>query len=205
MKSAGLVTPKTSIAFHGWTIDTGPLVESNEEIWDEIAAALGKGKVEVAAAALRHHLEYVSRHLADLLGATPRFRADGNYELGDLLPSVLSRVKDLYGKAANAAQSWGNKADKEMAGNRKAALSACIAAQSVEQWAVNKAVHYNEWANFGKKDFTPVVAAYKELLGCFSCVGCGGWLHVSPRVNPESLRCGCNATNLNLNPKPKTK
>jgi hypothetical protein len=57
MKSAGLVTAKTSIAFHSWTIDTGPLVESNLEIWDEIAAALGKGKVEVAAAALRHHLE----------------------------------------------------------------------------------------------------------------------------------------------------
>ena len=50
MKSAGLVTAKTSIAFHSWTIDTGPLVESNEEIWDEIAGALGKGKVEAAAA-----------------------------------------------------------------------------------------------------------------------------------------------------------
>ena len=92
MKSAGLVTAKTSIAFHGWTIDTGPLVESNLEIWDEIAAALAKGKVEVAAAALRHHLEYASRHLADQLGATPQFRADANYELGDLLPAVLARM-----------------------------------------------------------------------------------------------------------------
>src|ERR1700687_105073 len=54
MKSAGLVTGKTSIAFHSWTIDTGPLVESNVEIWDEIAAALAKGRVEAAAAALRH-------------------------------------------------------------------------------------------------------------------------------------------------------
>jgi ABC-type transport system involved in cytochrome c biogenesis ATPase subunit len=103
MKSAGLITAKTSIAFHSWTIDTGPLVESSQEIWDEIASALGKGKVEVAAAALRHHLEYVSRHLADQLGATPQFRADGNYELGDLLPPVLARMKDLYGKAAAAA------------------------------------------------------------------------------------------------------
>ena len=84
MKSAGLVTAKTSIAFHSWRIDTGPLVESNLEIWDEIAAALGKGKVEAAAAALRHHLEYVSRHLADQIGATPQFRADGNYELGGM-------------------------------------------------------------------------------------------------------------------------
>ena len=88
MRSAGLVTSKTSVAFHSWTIDTGPLVESNEEIWVEIDHALAKGKVEVAAAALRHHLEYVARHLADQLGAQPRFRADGDYELSELMPAV---------------------------------------------------------------------------------------------------------------------
>lgn len=95
LRSAGVVTAKTSLAFHSWTIDTGPFVESNLEIWEEIESALGKGKVEVAAAALRRHLEYVSRLLADQLGAAPQFRADGNYELGDLLPSVLARMKDL--------------------------------------------------------------------------------------------------------------
>ena len=57
MKSAGLITAKTALAFHSWTVDTGPLVESNVEIWDEIAAALAKGKVEAAAAGLRHHLD----------------------------------------------------------------------------------------------------------------------------------------------------
>jgi hypothetical protein len=203
MKSAGLVSAKTSIAFHSWTIDTGPLVESNQEIWDEIAAALGKGKVEAAAGALRHHLEYVSRHLADQLGATPQFRADGNYELGELLPSVLKRTKDLYGKAADAAQSWGNKEEKETVAQRKAWLSSAAAGSNVEQWAVNKAVHYNEWANFGKKDFEPVVAAFKELLGCFRCEKCESWMYVTPRGTPESLRCACNVTSLNLNPRPK--
>jgi hypothetical protein len=203
MKSAGLVSAKTSMAFHSWTIDTGPLVESNIEIWDEIAAALGRGKVEAAAAALRHHLEYVSRHLADLIGATPQFRADGNYELGELLPSVLTKMKSLYGKAAEAAQSWGDDAAKEAATLRKGALSSAAGAQSVEQWAVNKAVHYNAWANFGKRDFEPVVAAFKELLGCFSCAKCGSWIHVTPRVPPETLRCSCNAINLNLKSKPK--
>jgi hypothetical protein len=203
MKSAGLVTAKTSIAFHSWTIDTGPLVASNEEIWDEIAAALAKGKVEAAASALRHHLEYVSRLLADQLGATPQFRADGNYELGDLFPSVLKRMRDLYGKAADAAQSWGKAADKEAAGNRKTLLSTCNAATSVEQWAVNRAVHYNEWANFGKKDFQPVVTAFKELLACFRCDTCESWVYVTPRSSPESLRCTCSAINLNLKPKSK--
>lgn len=201
MKSAGLVTAKTSIAFHSWTIDTGPLVESNQEIWDEIAAALGKGKVEAAAAALRHHLEFVSRHLADQLGATPQFRADGNYELGELLPSVLTRMKSLYGKAAHAAQSWGNDVEKKAAVKRKASLSTSAGASSVEQWVVNKAVHYNEWANFGKKDLEPVVAAFKELLECFRCETCESWVYVTPRGTPESLRCACNAISLNLKPK----
>ena len=203
MKSAGLVTGKTSIAFHSWTIDTGPLMETNQEIWDEIAAALAKGKVEVAAAALRHHLEYVSRLLADQLGATLPFRADASYELGDLLPAVLSRMKELHGKAAEAAQSWNNKPVAEAVAARKAALAAASAATNVEQWAVNKAVHYNEWANFGKKDFEPVVAAFRDLLGCFRCGPCDSWIYLTPRVNPESVRCDCNGINLNLKLKPK--
>ncbi|MCA9464097.1 MAG: AAA family ATPase [Nitrospira sp.] len=201
MRSAGLVTAKTSLAFHSWTIDAGPLVESSKEIWEEIDAALGKGKVEVAAAALRHHLEYVSRLLADQISARPPFRADGNYELAELLPPVLSRMKELLGKAADAAQSWGNDVEKQVAVKRKQALSAAAGASNVEQWAVNNAVHYNEWANFGKKDFQPVVSAFRALLECFRCDTCESWVHVTPRGIPESLRCGCNAINFNLKTK----
>lgn len=203
MRSAGLVTNKTSLAFHSWTVDSGPLVESNTGIWDEIAAALAKGKVEVAAAALRHHLEYVSRHLADQLGARPVFKNDGVYELGELLPSVLSRMGELCGKAAEAAQSWSNTAAKETALAKKNALSTSNGATNVEQWAVNKAVHYNEWANFGRKDFEPVTTAFRELLECFRCAHCQSWLYVSPRGIPESVRCPCSATTLNLKTKPK--
>ena len=189
---------------YSWTIDTGPLVESNEEIWEEIDAALAKGKVEVAAAALRHHLEYVSRHLADQLGASPQFRTDGDYELGELLPGVLTRMKKLLGKAAEASQSWGNNAEKDLAAERKGSLSASIGAMNVEQWAVNKAVHYNGWANFGRKDFEPVVAAFKELLGRFRCDTCESWVYVTPkRGGPESLRCDCKSISLNLKQKPK--
>jgi hypothetical protein len=199
MKSAGLVTRRTSLAFHSWTIDTGPLVESNLDIWDDIAASLAKGKVEAAAAALRHHLEYVSRHLADELGAPVPFRADGNYELGDLLPAVLTRMKGLLGKAADAAQSWGNNAMRDSIVARRTALSNATATQNVEQWAVNRAVHYNEWANFGRKDFEPVVAAFKDLLACFACPSCGSWFHITPpRGAPETLRCSCAEINLNL-------
>jgi recombinational DNA repair ATPase RecF len=203
MKSAGLVTAKTSIAFHSWTIDTGPLVESDQEIWEEIAGALEKGKVEAAAGALRHHLEYVSRLLADQIGASPQYRADNNYELGEMLPSVLKRIKEIWGKAADAAQSWGKDGEKASAVERKALLTTCNGAVNVEQWAVNKAVHYNAWANFGKKDFEPVVTAFKELLGCFRCDSCDSWIYVTPRASPESLRCACSGINFNLKTKSK--
>jgi recombinational DNA repair ATPase RecF len=203
MKSAGLVTGKTSVAFHSWTIDSGPMVESNVEIWQEIDKALAKGKVEAAAAALRRHLEFVSTHLADQLGASLQFRADGSYELGDLLPAVLKRTKDLYGKAAESAQSWGNAAAKAVCSSRKDSLSTSNGATSVEQWAVNKALHYNEWANFGKKDFEPVVAAFKDLVEHFQCDACQSFLYVSPRGRPDALRCPCNVVSLNLSSKPK--
>jgi hypothetical protein len=198
MKSAGLVTGKTSLAFQGWSIDTGPVVEANKNVWDDIAAELAKGNVGDAAGALRRHLEYESRHLADELGAMIPFRADGNYELGELLPNVLSCLKTLYGKAAAAAQSWGNLGLRDTIVIRRNALSEAAAAQNVEQWAVNKAVHYNEWANFDKKDFEPVVTAFKELMDCFHCPDCHSWLHVTPRAQPETLRCLCGAISFNL-------
>jgi hypothetical protein len=203
MKSAGLVTGKTSLRFHSWTIDTGPLVESNVEVWDEIKTALDKNKVGVAAAALRRHLEYVSRHLADQLGAAVVFRGDGGYELNDLLPPVLARFKSICAKAADAAQSWGNEKGKAEATALKTRLSASNAASSVEQWAINKAVHYNEWENFGKRDFAPVANAFRELLECFRCQSCESWLFVTPRHKPISLRCVCDTVSLNLESKPR--
>jgi hypothetical protein len=203
MRAAGLVTAKTSLVFHSWTVETGPLVESNSEIWDEISASLAKGKVEVAAAALRHHLEYASRRLADSIGARPVFKSDGNYELGELLPSVLVRLRELCGKAAEAAQSWGNDDAKAAAAALKTKLSTCNGAMNVEQWAVNRAVHYNEWANFGRKDFEPVVTAFKELLDCFRCDSCEAWLYATPRGTPDGLRCSCAKISFNLKAKAK--
>ena len=79
----------------------------------------------------------------------------------------------------------GRRHEKEAAVKRKALLSTSAGALGVEQWAVNKAVHYNSWANFGKKDFEPVVAAFKELLGCFRCESCDSWIYVTPRVAPS--------------------
>ena len=141
--------------------------------------------------------------LADQLGARPQYRADGTYELDEMMSSVLSRTKKLWGTAAEVAKSWKKDAAERTAIERKQFISTCDAAMRVEQWAINKLVHYNAWTNFGKSDFEPVVKAFKELLECFRCKNCDGWIYVLPRVNPQSLRCSCADIDFNLTPKPK--
>jgi hypothetical protein len=93
-----------------------------------------------------------------------------------------------------AGVGWGNDVEKESVAKRKASLSTAAGAQSVERWAVNKAVHYNEGANCGKKDFEPVVAAFMELLRCFKYDTCESWPQVTPRGNARifALRLQCD-------------
>jgi hypothetical protein len=111
----------------------------------------------------------------------------------------------LLGKAISSAQSWGNTEAQEVAAAKREELKQSKAAQNVEQWAVNKAVHYNAWANFEKNDFEPVVKAFRDLLACFRCAKCDSWLHATPRVNAEMLRCLCSAVSFNLTVKIKSK
>lgn len=204
MRSAKLVSRKTSMAFDSWSVETGPLVESNPEIWAEIDAALAKGKVEVAAPIMRRHMEFVARLLADQLGAQAVFRADNSYDLGGLLPSAMSRLSDLLGKAVDSAQSWGNEDQKSKAHARKQRLKQANTHKGEENWTVNKAVHFNEWANFSPNDFKPIVQAFKDLLASAQCNDCGSWLYITPKsTTPEALRCPCNLVNLNLKQKPK--
>jgi hypothetical protein len=115
-----------------------------------------------------------------------------------MMTSVLSRTKELWGKAAESSQSWGRR-DKEVdALDRRKFLATCNAAMRVEQWSVNKAVHYNAWANFGVNDFKPVVAAFKELMECFRCTVCNGWIYVLPKFSPQSIRCTCESVSFNM-------
>jgi recombinational DNA repair ATPase RecF len=203
MRFSGLVTTKTTLAFHSWSIDGGPLVESEDDIWAVIAAELAKNHVATAAGALRNHLEFATRLLADQLGAQVAFRADGGYELGDLLSGVLGRIGKLYGMAASSAHSWGNAAQKAAAGARQRELKVSKDGISVEQWAINKAVHYNEWANFSKADLEPVVETFQGLLAHFRCPNCSSFISSEPKMAPKSLRCDCSAINFNLVEKPK--
>ena len=202
MQTEELVESKGGVAFHSWSVQTGPIVEQAAGIWDDIESDIVKGETAVAAGRLRRHMEYVAGELADRLGARPPFRGDFSYDLGDLLPAVIGRHGDLLGLAANAANKWNDEDAKARVKALKSARTEAQSAYGGESWVVNKAVHFNEWANFTREEFRDVVDAFKRLLAQLRCSSCESWLYVVPRKgNPESLRCRCGSVALNLNAK----
>ena len=129
------------------------------------------------------------------------FRGDAGYELGDLFAAAMGRQGELLKQAAAAANSWNDADAIAKTGAMKKARSDALVSYGGEQWAVNKAIHFNEWATFSKADFEPVVQALRALLGTWQCSNpeCDSWLYPVPRQeHPESLRCRCGSINLNL-------
>ena len=199
MQTERLVESKGGVAFHSWSVQTGPIVEQTAGIWDDIESDVAKGDTDIAAARLRRHMEYIAGELADKLGAKPRFRGDFSHDLGDLFPAVIARHGELLRLAAKAANKWKDEDAKERVEALKTARAEALAAHRSEEWVVNKAVHFNEWANFTTAEFRDVVGAFKTLLAGLRCSLCESWLYVTPRKgHPKSLRCRCASVMLNL-------
>lgn len=201
LRTEGIVGAKSAVAFHTWTVETGPVLDEIAEVWDQIDADLAKNEVPTAAGRLRRHLEYVAADLADELGAKVSFRADGGYDMGLLLSAVIGRQGELLKAAAKAAKSWGNKEQTDKVEALQKARTEILAAQNGEQWIINRAIHYNEWADLSKNGFKPVVAVFRQLLQQFRCEKCNSWLSLTPRHDPVDLRCACGAFHLNLKEK----
>ncbi len=202
MQTEGLVKSKRGVAFHSWNVQTGPIVEEAVGIWEEIESDVAKGNTDVASARLRRHMEYVAGELADQLGAKPTYRGDFSHDLGDLLPAVITRHGDLLGRAARAANKWNNEDAMVKVKALKTARAETLSAYQGEAWVVNRAVHFNEWANFTEAEFREVVEAFKSLLAQLRCASCESWLYTSPKKgHPENLRCRCGSVMLNLKSK----
>jgi hypothetical protein len=201
MQTEGLIGTRAGLAFHGWNVTTGPVYEQIAEVWDEIEGDLETNDIPAAAARLRRHLEYVSSELADNLGARPPYRGDFSYDLGDLLPAVVGRHGELLKLAASAASHWKSQEAMTVVDTLKAERSTTLNAHRGEDWVINRAIHYNEWAEFTAPEFREAAAAFKALLQLFSCPKpeCSSLLYVTPRKgDAEQLRCSCMSVNLNL-------
>ncbi len=200
IRSEGLVGPKANVAFQTWSVDTGPVLDEVVEVWDKIDADLVKNDVPEAAQKLRRHMEFVSRELADALGADVKFKADGGYDMGELLNAVIARQGALLKEAAKVAKHWDDPAEIAKVKAMQDARSAILDAKGGEEWAMNKAIHFNEWAQLTRNDFRDVVDVFKALIQQFRCQNpkCDSWMSLTTRVNPAEVRCTCGLLRLNL-------
>jgi len=182
-----------------WEIDTGPRVNSQSDMWDAIDEDLRKNDVPSAAHKLRRGSEEYFRTVCNSLGVKVKFRDNGQYTLGDLLPEAISRYKTLTNTAKDSANSW-NKQEEvyrlvEIERNAKEIFNRTNA----ENWAVNANVHYNKWTDFNLNDFKPVVSSFSDLFSVFVCDDCGTMLYLSlDGNNEEAVRCRCGDINWNL-------
>jgi hypothetical protein len=111
----------------------------------------------------------------------------------------MGQFSDLLKDAKKALESWGGKIqddDLQFLDNERKEIYKRLGG---ELWAVNVNVHFNDWANFGKKDFEPVVKAYRALFELFICNKCQGMIRVV-RAGKEfqNVRCNCGNVNWNL-------
>lgn len=202
MRTEGLIRGRSAVQFRNWSVDVGPVRWDEQDVWIEIDEHLKGNDVRAAAALLRHYLEYSAAELCHRLRAPVEFRGDAQYQLGELLPAAITRMRQLYVRAKEAANSWNQREVIRQVAAWESEFAMLAETSKAEQWQVNVAVHFNSWDNLGKEDFAPVAEAFRGLLGGFICSDCGEYLRVLPdRETPESVRCECGETNFNLRKK----
>jgi recombinational DNA repair ATPase RecF len=194
----GVVTKKGSIEFHNWSVETGPLCADTRDILAQIDADLVAANVPAAAAKLRLHLEASMRQAAGDLRAKVEYRADADYSLGDLLPAVSSKYKEVLAKAAKVAAKWKNQNQIDVAARLETERKVAVSEHDTESWAINKMVHDNPEYNLTSAEFTHTLTAAKLYLNLFACPTCQQPLRLEGYPLATMLRCPCAAVSVNL-------
>lgn len=196
MVTSKVISSKSAVRFGRWSVDSGPLIWLEKDVWEAIDEDLKRAAVPTAAHTLRRYLEYISAEICDNLKGKVSYRGDGGYDAGELMAGADSALTNLLDKAAKSAKSFKNAAEEERVKALQEAFKTRKAKSNVEQWAINKQVHYNAWAQMQPKEFGDVVNAFRDLLKSYSCENpqCQALLW----REAESLRCDCGAVNLNL-------
>lgn len=185
-----------------WTVNDGPSLWDYDEIWDEIERDIKADRISDAAQGLRRYLEFIASELVIKMRASLEARPIASYDLGEMLPVLVGRYREYLKRAKAAANSWNQQALVNDIDAREKELSETYQRTNAEQWSVNAAVHYNEWANLSQSDFITVKEVFGHLLKQFKCSSCENWLYASPiKGNIDEIRCDCGETNLNLKKK----
>jgi hypothetical protein len=202
LRGEGLVNRKQMLKFWDWSVDTGPKVHYEADMWARIEEDLAKDDISAASAKLRNGLEEFTRFVCHNLRAKVPYTLEDAGSLGDFLPAAIGTFNELSGKAKAAANSWNRIDVVESLTNKEEEAKKIIKRALGEQWTINTTVHFNDWAKLSKEDFKPVVQAFKELCdSVFACSneGCESVLKVTfDGGTMNGVRCKCGANNWNL-------
>ena len=204
----GVVKKDKMLKFSNWDVDSGPRINYEADMWKRIYTNMDEDDIPEAAHKLRRGLEEVSRHwCANLLASVP-YRLDDKGGLGDFLHSAIGRYNKLLNKAINSAKSWGNEDTIVKLQNLKKQSSSIFERALGENWMVNSAIHFNEWADYSKTEFRHVVDAYKDMYDkVFSCEDpkCKSPIRLVSENGKKPIRliCNCGKYNWNLQGKKK--
>lgn len=195
----GVVKHDGLYEFFDWSVDTGPHINDIVDIWARVDEDMEKGDIPSAAAKLRRGSEQFFAEVCHNIVANVPFQIDGHYDLGDLLFSAMGQFSQLLKDAKKVLVSWkGSEQQDELQildDERKEVYKRL----GGELWAMNINVHFNDWTNFEKNDFAPVVKAYRDLFELFICNKCQGMIRVvRDGKDFQNVRCNCGNVNWNL-------
>lgn len=194
LKSEGVVSNKHMIHFLNWNIDVGPTYRLEQDLWQKIKEDLDKDDVPSAAHKLRRNAECFFEDICDLLNARVPYKGTHQWELGDFASSAIAAYKDYIKGAKVNFNKLGQQDKVKEVTELEAKVNEVIEKSKIEQWAINESVHYNAWIELGKKDFEPVVAAFKDLFALFSCPSCGQTMQITyskGEIPKTVVSCSC--------------
>ncbi len=198
LKTEKMIIKNNVVEFYNWNIKTGPkhnILETN--IWVSIYDYLNKRDIPNAAFTLRRGLEQIFSKICDNLRVNVVYKINGRYELSNFLSPAISTYKKLLKKAKNSAHSWGKEEEYEELNTQSSIASQIFSRTYAEQWTVNTAVHYNNWADFSLNDFKPVVEAFEDLCQLFLCNDCGEYIQLLKDSNMQDVSVSCDCGGFN--------
>lgn len=196
LNTHGVVSKNNMIHFFNWNVDTGPVYEFDRDFWDQINEDLDINDIPSAAHKLRRNAEWFFDNICDLLSAKIKYKGNHEWELGDLAPAAISSYKKYLKEGKNNFKKMNQEEKYEKLKKIEKHSNEIINKTQVEQWIINKNVHYNRWEEFGKEDFEDVVKAFKELFGLFKCNSCKSTISLNTGKEDEGktrkiVSCNC--------------
>ena len=203
LRMRSIVPRDNLLEFPSWSVETGPIVNAHQDMWDRIERHLEGDRVSEAALALRRGAESFFEQAASRMRARVSYRGDYRWDLGDWMPGVSERYKELLNRARRSARSWQNDELLKELDELESVRVQIMGNVFSEQWDINPSIHWDRWIDLTPKEFLSVSETFQSLIGQLTCPDCGTTLAVASQGTREvAAACDGGHTSWNLQARP---